>query len=264
MSMHPRSRRASLLTLTAVVLLAVIGFIPTAAHAAVLFESGPNGYSVVLPDGWVRVPQDEVDKLIQRKVVGKGANQSLRYEAAFQAREGMWFKLPYVLVQYTPYKDGQQPNEEQMKEMMTDAAGDIKPTTEAPATFDASRRTFDWTYETILTDKNKAKGMSRGHFGRHALVTIHCLMEPSEFQYNEARYKQVLDSFRFTTFMAYKEKDPWYTTRIFRTAAGCAATIFFGGLFLYNRRKNRMAFDAMDAVGAKEAEAEIRDGRPYF
>src|SRR5687768_5613610 len=141
--MHPGTR-ASLLALT---ILLVVGLFAADARAALMYESGPNGYSLVLPDGWVRIPQDDVDKLIQRKLAGGGAavNQSLRYEAAFQAREGMWFKLPYILVQFTPYKDGQQPNEEQMKQMMTDQAGDIKPTTEAPATFDASRRTFDWT-----------------------------------------------------------------------------------------------------------------------
>jgi hypothetical protein len=262
--MHP-GNRAFRLALTILCWVAAIGaLLPATAHAALLYESGPNGYSLVLPDGWVRIPQDDVDKLIQRKLAVPGSNQSLRYDSAFQAREGMSFKLPYILVQYTPYKDGEQPNEEQMKQMMSAAAVDVEPTTEAPATFDAGNRTFDWTYETNLKDKGKARGISRGFFGRQALITVHCLMEPSEFQYNEPRYKQVLDSFRFTSFMAYKEKDPWYTTRIFRTAAGCAATIFFGGLLLHHRRKNRLAFDAMDAMGKDEATADIRDGRPYF
>lgn len=259
MRMHPGKR---VLALALAILL--LGLLASPAHAGLLLESGPHGYSVVLPDGWVRIPQDDLDKLIQRKLSAPGANQSLRYDAAFQAREGMWFKLPYILVQITPYKDGQQPNEEQMKQMMSAASIDIQPTTEAPPTFDPNKRTFDWTYETTLTDKDKARGISRGYFGRHALVTIHCLMEPSEFQYNEPRYKQVLDSFRFTSFMAYKEKDPWYTTRIFRTSAGCAATLFVGGFLLYHRRKTRLAFDAMDAIGQKEAVTDLRDGRPFF
>lgn len=261
MSMHS-GKRACLLALT---ILLVVGVLPVGARAAVMFESGPNGYSLVLPDGWVRIPQDDLDKLIQRKLAGgAGGNESLRYEAAYQAREGMWFKLPYILVQITPYKDGKQPDEEQMKMMMSASQVDIQPTTEAPPTFDPVTRTFDWVYETNLKDKGKTRGISRGYFGRNLLVTVHCLMEPSEFQYNEPRYRQVLDSFRFTSFMAYKEKDPWYTTRMFRTGAGCAATIFFGGFLLYHRRKNRLAFEAMDAVGKNEATADIRDGRPYF
>ena len=259
MGMHPRLRGAVLgLTL-------ILGLVTSAANAALLYENGPNGYSLVAPDGWVRIPPADIEKLVQAKVSG-GGNQSLRYEAGFQAREGMWFKLPYILVQYTPYLKGGQPNEEQMKQMMTEAAvvPDGTPTSTAPPTFDPETRTFDWQYETTVKDKGKVKGMSRGYFGRNALITVHCLMELSEFQYNEVRYKQVLDSFKFTSFMAYAEKDPWWMSRMFRTGVGCGVTIMVGGVLLHTRRKNRLAFQAMDAVGLKEAEVDIRDGRPYF
>jgi hypothetical protein len=254
--MHPRTR-AGLLALT--ILLGLV----SSANAGFLFESGPNGYSLVAPDGWVRIPPDDVDRLIQTRIAA-GGNQSLRYEAAFQAREGMSFKLPYILVQLTPYRDRTQPNEEQMKQMMLAGVADMQPTTEAPPTFNPSNHTFDWTFEANIKDKGKVKGISRGYFGNKALITVHCLMEPSEFQYNEGRYKQVLDSFKYTSFMAYHEKDPWYMTRMFRTGVGCGVTIVFGGFILYARRKNRIAFQEMDAVGQHEATAEIRDGRPYF
>jgi hypothetical protein len=253
--MHPRLW--AILPALTILLIALA----SSANAGLLFESGANGYSFVAPDGWVRIPQDDVDQLVQAAVAG-GGNQSLRYNAAFQAREGVPFKFPYILVQLAPYKE--QPDEEQMKELMTATAADANPTTEAPPTFDAATRTFDFTYETDIKDKGKAKGIARGYFGNKALITVHCLMEPSEFQYNEPRYKQVLDSFRFTSFMAYREKDPWYMTRMFRTGVGCGITLLFGGYILYSRRKSRIAFDAMDAVGEKEATADIRDGRPFF
>src|SRR4051812_14614858 len=76
--------------------------------------TGPT-YDLVLPDGWVKIPQDVVQRTMQQ--VGAGASSNVRYnfDGGFQLKGKPWFTYPYILVQTIPYP--KEPSESEMRSL---------------------------------------------------------------------------------------------------------------------------------------------------
>src|SRR6266566_2382463 len=81
--------------------------------------SGP-AYDLVLPDGWVQIPQDVIQRTMQQVSSG-GSGGGFKFDAGFQLKGQTWFAYPYVLVQTIAYP--KEPSEAEMRSLITQIAG---------------------------------------------------------------------------------------------------------------------------------------------
>ena len=69
------------------------------------FHSESNGYSITIPDGWIKIPDEIVAERFNQTFSAK-VKPSFGYEMVFQqSASGQWFEYPYLLVQVMIYSD---------------------------------------------------------------------------------------------------------------------------------------------------------------
>ncbi len=168
-------------------------FITALAFAAAArgetFHSTTGEYTIEIPQGWVRIPDEQVQKLMG-VMFKAGSSSKFQVDAAFQADgKADWFTYPYVMVQIIPYPNGAgQPTERQMKDMVAQFTGatldKVKDQFSEPAQglmkgIDVGKVTFDektQTYEGMIGGEvpgiGSIQSLLTGKFGNKRLIQI--------------------------------------------------------------------------------------------
>lgn len=93
----------------------------TSGYADILYKSAQYAYSIGVPSGWLRIPDEEI---VQRKKNMTARGQQTIYDAAFQqGKEGIWFSLPYITIQVIQLGLGRLPTEAEFLEVIGMIAG---------------------------------------------------------------------------------------------------------------------------------------------
>jgi hypothetical protein len=142
-----------------------------ASTSARTIHSIHSGCSITLPDGWVEIPDGEVQKTYTDAMSVTTSPCSLTWDLACQPQgQSDWFSYPYVLVQVKPYVNGQEPNEEQIQADVKGIAGlDLNKTI---------RDTFDSKAAGLMT--NGSVGKSRWDDCTKTLIVPMQMMPPVE------------------------------------------------------------------------------------
>ena len=86
----------------------------TSVYADVLFKSAQYAYTIRVPSGWIRSPDEEI---AQRKKSMSMQGQQTIYDAAFQqGKEGIWFAPPYFTIQVISTGLGRLPTKAEFQE----------------------------------------------------------------------------------------------------------------------------------------------------
>ena len=199
----------------------MLGTIAIDVRADETYRSASSGFSFTLPEGWQRYSDDMLQQMT-RRVSSAAAQSAMRWDAGFGRKSDPPFTYPYVLVQVVPYPaGGGVPNEQQMKQIVQQLAGaspqDIKkytseetqklmgdagPSIQAPV-FDANNKTVDYAVKLDLPGIGQVSGITRGHFGRNALVQVACYSLASDMPKYRADFDKFENSFSFDSASAY-------------------------------------------------------------
>jgi hypothetical protein len=188
------------------------------------YESPEHGYSVAIPAGWKKIPQEVVKETFGR-VIKPG--QVFKFEAAFEPKSNPTaFSGPYMLLQVTPYENlgGEQPNALEIRAILREMGTvDILEETEKSMTEEGKLHLrgakvgevdYDPTTRTYATriDLDSTTGAMRtqvqGRFGHLAMVQLNFYSPTSSWASNRPAYEQVAGTIEFSDEAAYKD-DIW-------------------------------------------------------
>jgi len=187
------------------------------------YHSESFGFSIDVPDGWVRVP-DEVVQQSKMILFSRKAQTKIIFDAAFQQTEGdRWFHHPYVVIQVCPYaflgadhipteaefpyliertsgSDGQRMLDEmasdQAREAMTDSQqGEVE--------LDREARRYRLPVAIEAPAIGTIRGEFTGFFGRRAIVQLMFYDLEGGWNDSAAVRQQLAGSFRFDANAAY-------------------------------------------------------------
>ena len=169
----------------------VVLFARPALGDGVEFRSERSGYSLTLPDGLVRIPQEMVEEV--KAVMFSGEGAQIEYDAAFQRGESAgWFTYPYLIVQVVRYeKEGvkRQLYESEFADVAKDLTNlDVEEVVDqvvqpefgemlsessvSAARLDVAGRQLTWSVKMNAEGIGEVVGNIFGHFGRNALVQV--------------------------------------------------------------------------------------------
>jgi len=190
-----------------------------------LFHSEANGYSLKLPEGWIKIPDNIVHTTMNRLLSEKGQSEIV-IETAFQLEaEGLWFQYPYTGVQVVTYSSfglNRQLNEGEFENHVKGMSGlDIIDYTEQVLTpigqeiypelaigkiyLDSNKRLYLFGVEMELPSVGKIKGQVVGHFGRRSIIQVMFYDLESNWIQSKPERDFIFGSFQFDPAMAYNE-----------------------------------------------------------
>ena len=187
--------------------------------AAVLIASLPAGaaesftggsYTITPPDGWVRIPQDVVQKTMQAVMDGKSATT---VDAVFQLQGRPWFSYPYVM--------------EIIRQMtgpgfMDKSKGNITPQVQkildgnsmTISELDTISHTSNAFHQQVVEPFGKITGMMNSHFGSHGMVNINSYAREDDFARYMPQFSQINNSFQWNSGEEYQGKKPFNKDRM--------------------------------------------------
>lgn len=202
--------------LAAVALAVLLAWSPTTTVADESYHSA-NGFSLTIPDGWVQIPQAEIQTMTSR-LLAKG-NNNVTQDSGFQPKGTEWFTYPYVLTQVIHYPIDRAPNEREMRQIVQQISGGaaniqnqalspeakqlLKNAQAGTPTFDAKKRSFVMPMTLSVPGIGQVKGIAVGHFGKSDLVQVCCYDQAANYANQEANFAKILDSFKFDAAAEY-------------------------------------------------------------
>jgi len=190
------------------------------------FHSKRNGYSIIIPDGWIQIPEQELSILYTH--FSEEGKRITTYEAGFQrASAEQWLQYPYVVIQalpYSTYGSNRQLYEDELIQVIQTISGanidniiDNTMTPEAKEAFsaftanrvyyDKENKSFSVNIETDIIGIGKVQGKAVGYFGKEALINMtFTAREPDWNQYESDRHL-LFSSFEFSPEKAYKKHE---------------------------------------------------------
>lgn len=238
----------------------------TSALAAEQFGSTRYGYSLDLPSGWVEIPEEMLQALVD-VAIKQDTQPRIVYDAAFQLKDAdQWFEYPYVLVQpitYASYGVNRQINEDEFPECVKKLTGlNIEEILDETASSDVrqlidkvetgqpklemSERRYLWNINMDVAGIGPVRGLVVGYFGRDSVVQVIFYARRSDWdRYADVR-RAIVDSFRFASDKGYSEEiaaaNPTPPSLWRGTLAKCVTGAIVGGLtaaILAIRRKKQ-------------------------
>lgn len=187
---------------------------PCVEAVAETYTSPRNGYSVELPEAWIRIPDDQL------QAEAPPASDNVEWEAAYQLPlQSGWFVYPYMILQYSPYQ-GAQVSERGMVKYLNTIAGTnprrIKdgnfsqelrnqtPDNREPI-FDLTHRRFAWQIEKEIFGV-PLRGVMVGHFGRFGVTYILFYVKEQDWPAYQGTVDDLVKSLRFDDEHAWDEK----------------------------------------------------------
>jgi len=196
---------------------------PCPAAEPQAFTSEKNGYSIIFPAHWVRIPADVLEA-VQKAIFKSGASPALSYEAAYQEGGSFgWMKYPYVLVQVIPYAKygapGEPPETEfpklveaiagiKLDKVMNDAMspqarGILKDTPSVTARLDAPNRRYFFSMSMNVAPVGTVRAEAVGYFGKEGVVQIMFYATPKDLSRTSNVRERIFNSFKFDPAHAY-------------------------------------------------------------
>ena len=227
------------------------------------FTSSQYGYSVDFPADWKRVPDADVKR--GEDVVHKSpAARNVIWEAVYQAPGGAnSFTYPYVILQVVPYQ-GRQPRDAELEDLvkpmtgnnfkkMTPSTGNqavdqaLANTSVGTAQYDSANRCIYQTIDTDVPGVAKFKGLTVGHFGRNAMVSVMYYDRAQAMEKVRPTFDRIVSSFQYDSASAYDPSKGSMFGSVLGGAAngavigGLVAVLCAGALALFRRRKSATA-----------------------
>ncbi len=187
------------------------------------FRSDKNGYSIVFPAHWVRIPANVLEG-VQKAIFKPAARPALSYEAGYQEGGSFgWMKFPYVLVQTIPYAQYGAPGEPgeqefpklveaiagiKLDKVMNDsmsplARGILKDTPNVTARLDAPNRRYFFSMSMNVATVGTVRGEAVGYFGKECVVQIMFYATPKDLARTTNVRDRIFNSFKFDPAHAY-------------------------------------------------------------
>ncbi|MCC6145531.1 MAG: hypothetical protein IT368_17125 [Candidatus Hydrogenedentes bacterium] len=179
-------------------------------------------YSVTMPEGWVRVPEEVAQKHFER-LVGDPAQADALQDYVFQPGGKSWFTFPYAVVQVIPYVDADMtssPETAAMRAFVARIAGiDVNAVLQgriekktniaggslSEPTFDPATRTFAYTVRVNRGGQGDIVGEAHGWFGRDVIVQITFYNVADQWDQSAAAREFLVAGFAFAPESAYPE-----------------------------------------------------------
>jgi hypothetical protein len=179
-------------------------------------------YSVTMPQGWVRVPEEVAQKHFER-LVGDPAQADALQDYVFQPGGKSWFTFPYAVVQVIPYVDADMassPETAAMRAFVARIAGiDVNAVLQgriekktniaggslSEPTFDPATRTFAYTVRVNRGGQGDIVGEAHGWFGRDVIVQITFYDVAEQWDASADARSFLAASFAFEAESAYPE-----------------------------------------------------------
>ena len=209
------------LTLISVILL--FGGYRCAHCVEVEHHSKSYGYNLVLPSGWIQIPQDGLDKAFDT-VINPDSKQNIQYDAGFQLSSATrLLECPYVLIQAIPYLSfglNRQIYESEFPKVIKAITGlNIVEVVEETLTSEASQlvsnlqinkpnldiahKRYLWELEMNVDGVGQVKGLCAGYFGRNSLIHVNFYsMKNNWDDFSDSR-TSIIESFYFDDNQAY-------------------------------------------------------------
>jgi hypothetical protein len=211
--------------------LTVILFVPVLSGDICLagskrgFHSEANGYSISIPDGWIKIP-DEILAERFKFPASAESKASYSFEMGFQqSASGQWFEYPYVLVQvmtYSNFRLNRQIHKSEFKKIISgmtgldmddvinenisaDAKGLITEGTLGRVSLDEENKLYVFGLEMNVADVGKIQGQGVGHFGRYSIIQVNFYALKSNWNQTTAERELIQGSFKFDPATAYNE-----------------------------------------------------------
>ena len=183
------------------------------------YRSSANDYSVTFPDGWVQIPQDELNQMYSRLRSSQGV--AYQWETAYQSQAGPpWFNYPYVILQVVNYPGGGQPSEQELAQVVKaqsgldinkaihDSGSDVarelvSGASQGISSWNEDTHTLRQTLQINVQGIGPIEAKTTGHFGRRALVSVMCYSSASSAQANQPAFAQINNSFQFDPGAGY-------------------------------------------------------------
>ncbi len=164
----------------------------TLATDQVRFHSETNGYSFVIPKGWIQIPEDIVRERYS-KVLSSRTRAIVLYEAEFQMEgKDKWFECPTILVQMARYsalgirralhkdefsdfvksftgRDVMESKDELFGEVVTDVMTGYHVN---KVVVDKANRRYTYVCEITIGDSSVIKSEVVGYFGKEAIAQL--------------------------------------------------------------------------------------------
>jgi hypothetical protein len=235
----------------------------TTGNTRSTFHSASGGYSISLPDGWVQIPDDKVQKVFAA-VYSSPHSSSCRWDAAFQ-RQGYpdGFNYPYVIVSVFPYAGGRESDNAEIAALLKEISGtDIDKAAQSEgnpqvanllsngsvgqAQWDDNEKTVRLPLQMKVASAVTVKAIMTGRFGRRALICVVCYATDADFGVRRATFRQISDSFQFDPGSKYDDGVNALTSQTARLSNG----IFDGtGNVLLRTALGAVMGSAVGAIG---------------
>lgn len=189
------------------------------------FHSEANGYSISIPDGWIKIPDEVVAERF--KFLSSTESKAVySFEMAFQqSSSGQWFVYPYVLVQVMTYSKmglNRQIHKSEFKKIISGLTGldmddvinenisdDAKSFVSGGAigevSLDQENNLYVFGLEMNIDGVGKIRGQVGGHFGRHSIIQVNFYDLKSNWNLTATERELIQESFMFDPAMAYNE-----------------------------------------------------------
>jgi uncharacterized membrane-anchored protein len=187
------------------------------------FHHASHGYSLTLPAGWVRIPDDVVQRMMEALLE---QNASITYDTGFQpAASAKWFQYPYVLTQSVPYSQmglDRQIKENEMGQVIKaltgmdlgkqvkgalkdEVKGIVSHAQVGTVDLDRANHRFFWTAEMQVAGVGEVRGGIVGYFGRDSLVQVMFYSRSQDWERDADVRSQITGSLRFDPDRDYDE-----------------------------------------------------------
>lgn len=234
-----------------------------AAQATQTFTSSQYGYSVDFPADWKRIPDADVKKA-ESMIHARSPSSSITWEAVYQEPGGTHsFQYPYVILQVLPYTNGRQLRDTEIEQTVNQMTGNnvrkiagttgnkaiddaLQGASFGSAQYDSSNRVVYQTIDMSAPGVGSVKGLTVGHFGRNAMVSVMCYDLSGSIDGSKPTLNRISASFRFDKDSAY---DPSQAGLFSIAFSGAARGALIGGLVgvvcaafvvLFRRKKARV------------------------
>jgi len=153
-------------------------------------------YTIIVPDGWVRIPPN----LVTKRMAEVSSDRTLRFPYAFQLEVNKtWFSYPYVVVQEIDYPGEKEPTEKEIEEIAKHAGG-----SGSMPQLDMTNHRFATAIKQNVPGVGPISGQINGHIGRTQAVNINVYARDGDFNTYAAQFNQINNSFQWDRNQEYQ------------------------------------------------------------
>jgi len=193
-------------------------YLATSSPGAAPYHSSEYQYSVTIPDGWVQIPQPQVDELMSRMLSANGQSK-VHFVAAFQLQGKPFFSYPYILIQHTPYPGSSEPTNAEMRQAIAaitgvtpkdidqalsdETQGIVGPVTATAPQLDVANHRFMYNLKMQVNGIGSVRGAIYGFFGHSALISLNCYARDNDAATYAPVFLKFKNSYGFDPDAAY-------------------------------------------------------------